>query len=94
VALTGGALRELMDVGSWLTAAVYFGRELLAVAGSDGISVKNLDTGALQKLIDMTAETLAVRADGNLICGADRGQTIACFGRGAITPSTYPKARP
>jgi hypothetical protein len=94
VALTGGAMRELMDVGSWLTAAVYFGQNLLAVAGSDGISVKNLDTGALQELIHMTAETLAVRPDGNLICGADRGQTIACFGRGVIAPSTYPKARP
>ena len=94
VALTGGAVRELMDTGSWLTAAVYVGRSLLAVAGSDGISVKNLDTGALQELIRMTAETLAVRPDGNLICGADRGDTIACFGRGAIARSTYPKTRP
>jgi len=86
VAVTGGALREIMETGSWLTAAIYFGKDLLAVAGSDGISVKNLATGELQKLIGMTAETLAVSPDGNLICGADRGDNIACFGRGVIAP--------
>ena len=94
VALTGGPLREVMATGSWLTAAIYFDKDLLAVAESDGISVKNLATGQLQHLIDMVAETLAVSPDGNLICGADRGDTIACFGRGAIAPSTYPKASP
>jgi hypothetical protein len=94
VALSGGPLREVMEAGSWLTAAIYFGKDLLAVAESDGISVKNLATGELQKLIAMTAETLAVSPDGNLICGADRGDTIACFGRGAIAPSSYPKTRP
>lgn len=89
VAVAGGAVRELMETGSWLTAAIYFGADRLAVAGSDGIHVKDLKSGEIQQLVDMTAETLAVSADGALVCGADRGDKIACFGLGTIAPSTY-----
>jgi hypothetical protein len=89
LAIAGGAVRDVMRTGSWLTAAVYLGNDRMAVAGSDGIVVKDLHGGQLQELVHMTAETLAVSADGRLICGADRGAKIACFAQGTIAPSTY-----
>lgn len=85
----GVGARDVMETGSWLTAAVYLGNDRLVVAGSDGIFVKDMNSGQLQELVDMTAETLAVSPDGNLICGADRGEKIACFGQGTIAPSMY-----
>ncbi|MFO0550905.1 MAG: hypothetical protein U0271_21120 [Polyangiaceae bacterium] len=87
--LKAKTVRDLMETGSWLTAATYFDKDLLAVAGSDGLSVLELGTGKQQALANMTAETLAVSADGNLICSADRGDTVACFARGTIAKSTY-----
>ena len=89
VSTKDGSLRSLLDTGSWLTEAHYFGTDMLALGGSDGLVVKNLKTGAEQKLVDMTAETLAVSKDGRLICGADRGETIACYAKGAIAKSAY-----
>jgi hypothetical protein len=89
LSISGGGERDVMETGSWLTAAVYLSNDRLVVAGSDGIFVKDMNSGQLQELVDMTAETLAVSPDGNLICGADRGDKIACFGQGTIAPSTY-----
>lgn len=89
-ALADGTMLDIAEVGSWLTAAIYFSDDHeLAIADSDGIHVKNLESGALQMLGRMTAETLAVSPDGSLICGADRGDQLSCFGRGTIEPSAY-----
>jgi hypothetical protein len=90
-ALQGGEMLEIARTGSWLTAGVYFGASQLAYAGSDGIAVKDLEGGSLQKLSSMTAETLAVSPDGRLICGADRGDELACFSLGALEPTDYRK---
>jgi hypothetical protein len=94
MAISGGAVRDVMRTGSWLTAAVYLGNDRLAVAGSDGIVVKDLHSGQLQQLVRMTAETLAVSSDGRLVCGADRGNEIACFGQGTIGSAPGAGRRP
>jgi hypothetical protein len=42
----------------------------------------------------MTAETLAVNADGSMVCGADRGDRLACYATGKVAPSSYEPAEP
>jgi hypothetical protein len=87
-----GTVHPVMETGSWITAGVYFGDGMMAVAESSGLAVVRLADGEVQKLDAMTAETVAVNADGTMICGADRGDRLACYARGAVPPSAYKPA--
>lgn len=92
--VAGATWKRNYRVGSWVSESVWVRADLVAGAGSDGISLFPVDGGDTLVLevpgIEYpTMEAVGASADGSLFCTGERDGTVGCWTNRALQPSTY-----